>query len=63
LGSASPGVIADNVELNTKPAVPTGAQGAFDSQITQNAAALLAEERTIFRYDTFGSEIFWGDAL
>lgn len=61
LSSCSPA--ADNAELNTKPAVHSVAQGAFDSQITQNAAALLAEGRTIFRYDTFGSEIFWGDAL
>jgi hypothetical protein len=61
LSSCSPAV--DNAELNTRPAVQPSAQGVFDSQITQNAAALLAEGRTIFRDDTFGSEIFWGDAL
>ncbi|HKW55339.1 MAG TPA: hypothetical protein VJO12_16735 [Stellaceae bacterium] len=35
----------------------------FDSQIDHNSATLLAEGRQIFRYDTFGSEVFWGDAL
>ena len=35
----------------------------FDSQIDANSAQLLAEGRDIFRYDTFGSEAFWGDAL
>ena len=35
----------------------------FDSQIDHNSTTLLAEGRQIFRYDTFGSEAFWGDAL
>jgi len=29
----------------------------------QNNANLLNEGRHIFRYDTFGDEVFWGDAL
>jgi hypothetical protein len=37
--------------------------GGFDSQIDHNSATLLAEGRQIFRYDTFGSEAFWGAAL
>lgn len=36
---------------------------SFDSQVDRNSAALLAEGRKIFRYDTFGDEAFWGDAL
>jgi len=39
-----------------------GAEG-FDSQVDRNSAALLAEGRKIFRYDTFGSEAYWGDGL
>ncbi len=35
----------------------------FDAQIDRNSAELLAEGRKVFRYDTFGSEAFWGDAL
>ena len=36
---------------------------SFDSKIDANSSALLAEGRKIFRYDTFGSEAFWGGAL
>lgn len=35
----------------------------FDLTITRNAQTQLEEGRKIFRYDTFGSEAFWGDAL
>jgi hypothetical protein len=35
----------------------------FDAQITQHAQAMMEEGRKTFRYDTFGSEAFWGDAL
>ena len=35
----------------------------FDSEIRQHSQAMLEEGRRIFRYDTFGDEGFWGDAL
>ncbi len=35
----------------------------FDVTISQNAARMLAEGKRTFRYDTFGDEAFWGDAL
>jgi len=35
----------------------------LDRPILQNNANLLNEGRHIFRYDTFGDEVFWGDAL
>jgi hypothetical protein len=38
-------------------------QRGFDAEIAQYAQSMLAEGRKIFRYDTFGSEAFWGDAL
>jgi hypothetical protein len=39
-------------------------QGAsFDSAIDQNAKRMIEEGRKIFRYDTFGSEAFWGGQL
>ena len=34
-----------------------------DKKVRQDAQAMLAEGRRIFRYDTFGDEAFWGDAL
>jgi hypothetical protein len=46
----------------TAPPTDAGA-GGFDAQIDRNSAGLLAEGRKIFRYDTFGSEVFWGDGL
>jgi hypothetical protein len=35
----------------------------FDAEIARHAQAMLEEGKRIFRYDTFGSEAFWGDAL
>lgn len=36
---------------------------AQDRKTAQDAADMLAEGRRIFRFDTFGDEVFWGDAL
>jgi hypothetical protein len=35
----------------------------FDDEIEANARQLMEDGRRIFRYDTFGDEIFWGDTL
>jgi hypothetical protein len=35
----------------------------FDAAIADNAQAMLEEGRQTFRFDTFGSEAFWGDTL
>lgn len=35
----------------------------IDSQISGNAQAMVDEGRQIFRYDTFGDEAFWTDAI
>lgn len=35
----------------------------FDRAGRRNNTILFAEGRQIFRYDTFGDEVFWGDAL
>jgi mono/diheme cytochrome c family protein len=43
-------------------AAPPALNG-FDAEIGRHAQAMLDEGRKIFRYDTFGSESFWGDAL
>lgn len=36
---------------------------AFDEVISKHAQQMMENGRQIFRYDTFGSEAFWGDAL
>lgn len=35
----------------------------FDAEIADHAKTMLEEGRKTFRYDTFGDEAFWGDAL
>ena len=35
----------------------------FDAAIAHNAQKMIDEGKKTFRYDTFGSEAFWGDAL
>ena len=38
-------------------------QKGFDGEIARSAQAMLDEGRKTFRFETFGSEAFWGDAL
>jgi hypothetical protein len=38
-------------------------QTAIDTSIDNHARKMIASGRQIFRYDTFGSEAFWGGAL
>jgi hypothetical protein len=44
-------------------AQPAPPPGSFDAAITDNAQRMLAEGKQTFRFDTFGSEAFWGDTL
>jgi len=39
------------------------ASTGFDKAIDDNAARMMGDGRQIFRFDTFGDEAFWGDAL
>ena len=41
----------------------TAAQHDYDDQIQDNAKRMLEEGKKIFRFDTFGSEDFWGGQL
>lgn len=52
-------------EAETNPAVKAQQFPAesFDSKIEEHADTLLEEGRKIFRFDTFGSEVFWGGKL
>jgi len=40
-----------------------GQPAGFDRVITANNQKMIEDGRQIFRYDTFGDEAFWGDAL
>ena len=53
------------VALATFTAVAPGQQplSENDKLISAHAQRLLSEGRRIFRFDTMGSESFWGDAL
>src|SRR5688500_5910366 len=59
VGSAAWAVEAAR-EQSTRPAA---AQQDFDAQIQNNAKRMLEEGKKIFRFDTFGSEDFWGGQL
>jgi hypothetical protein len=52
---------ADRAQVTAPP--PPAAATAFDDQIQANAKRLLDEGKRIFRFDTFGSEDFWGGKL
>ncbi len=41
---------------------PTSSSG-FDGVISKNTQRMIEQGRQIFRFDTFGSEAFWGDTL
>jgi hypothetical protein len=53
-GSAQPTSAAAKVE---RP------RGPFDRQIAANVDEMIGQGRETFRFDTFGDETFWGDAL
>ncbi|HEY3025750.1 MAG TPA: hypothetical protein VGJ55_06350, partial [Pyrinomonadaceae bacterium] len=42
---------------------PANLPTAFDNRIDGNAQRMLDEGRQIFRYDTFGDEVYWTDTL
>jgi hypothetical protein len=43
------------------PSAP--APATWDARVQSNAAEMMAEGRRVFRYETFGSEAFWGEGL
>jgi len=61
IASASPPG-GDDTTLSAKKTAPAAAQ-SFDAVIARHGQTMLEQGRKIFRYDTFGSEAFWGDAL
>lgn len=51
--------------VKTDPAVEAqqAPRGEWEDKVNANADQLLEDGRKIFRWDTFGSEAFWGDKL
>jgi hypothetical protein len=51
--------------VRTDPAVKAQSfpKGDFDDKVSRNAERMMREGKEIFRFDTFGSEAFWGDQL
>jgi len=48
-----------SAQTQKKGASPSG----FDAVVRENSERMLQEGQQTFRFDTFGSEAFWGDAL
>ena len=45
------------------PTQTTAVDAGPDDPVGRNAQQMLTDGRQIFRYDTFGDEVFWGDTL
>src|SRR5690349_13472594 len=52
-------------EVKTNPAVKSqrAPDISYEERTEDHSSELFKEGREIFRYDTFGSEAFWGDQL
>jgi hypothetical protein len=51
------------IKLLPVAAQTTAEYVGYDDAISHNAQQMLAEGKQTFRFDTFGSEAFWGDTL
>jgi hypothetical protein len=60
LNRPSAGTAAAEKRAATKT---SNAPQSFDSVVSRNAQKMMEQGRRIFRFDTFGSEAFWGDSL
>src|SRR5579864_1313488 len=56
-------VLGTTASLAVAVASAAPRSSGFDAEIARHAQTMLEEGKKIFRYDTFGSEAFWGDAL
>jgi hypothetical protein len=56
-------VVAWSAWANPQKTSSQPAPSANDQMISNYAQEMLTQGKEIFRYDTFGDEAFWGDAL
>ena len=54
--------LTERSRAQQRAAMPLKTDG-FDSRIDRNAQQMLEQGRQIFRYDTFGDEVYWTDTL
>lgn len=59
-GAASPGAAGAEKKAEGAASKPPS---SFDGLVSKNAQKMMEQGRRIFRFDTFGSEAFWGDTL
>ncbi len=57
------GAVIASAALRSQERAAAPAQKDVDAENARHAQAMLEEGKKTFRYDTFGSEAFWGDAL
>jgi hypothetical protein len=60
---ATPAGTAESTETAEPGPTSPPTTAGVDDAIMANSQQMLEDGRQIFRYDTFGDEIFWGDAL
>jgi hypothetical protein len=60
-------MVAHGFEIGKNPETEGSGEkeplSSFDVQVRKNAQEMIQDGREIFRFDTFGGEAFWGDAL
>lgn len=61
VAEAAPPASAGGKEKGDQPAARLASP--FDGAISKNAQTMIEQGRQVFRFDTFGSEAFWGDTL
>jgi hypothetical protein len=57
------GIVSAGYQASSKGATRARKPSKIDRAIARSALQTLDNGRTIFRYDTFGDEAFWGDTL
>src|SRR5688572_26962415 len=57
------GYFADRSRADRSDDQSRGQEQGFDEQITKNAQQMMEQGKQIFRYDTFGDEVYWSDKL
>src|SRR5262245_56112917 len=60
---AAAGLVYFSATGLSQSAKDEGRQTGFDRQISDNAQEMIAQGKQIFRYDTFGDEVYWTDKL
>src|SRR5678815_1630749 len=56
-------VVGAGVLITAIAVAQTPNRADVGGEVARNAQRMLVEGKQIFRYDTFGDEVFWGDAL